>query len=72
MNQCGKGNEISTGTAIFDPSGKDVSNDHDMQGNNGVTETALRGTYRVAVSPSGKSATNGPFCIDLTVTKSQP
>src|ERR1051326_1821 len=65
---CGKGNEISIGSAILDPSGKDVSDDHDMQGNNGVSETKVGGTYRIDVSPSGKGATRGPFCIDISVT----
>ena len=72
VNQCGKGNEISIGSAILDPSGKDVSDDHDMQGNNGVSETKVGGTYRIDVSPSGKSATRGKFCIDITVTRTQP
>jgi hypothetical protein len=67
MNQCGRGNEISTGTAIFDPSGKEVDDDHDMQGNNGVTKTSVAGTYRIEVSPSGKSGYRGPFCIDVEV-----
>jgi hypothetical protein len=71
VNQCGKGNEISIGSAILDPSGKDVSDDHDMQGNNGVSETKVRGTYRIDVSPSGKGATRGPFCIDITATNTQ-
>ena len=71
VNQCGKGNEISIGSAILDPSGKDVSDDHDMQGNNGVSETKVDGTYRIDVSPSRKGATRGSFCIDITVTKSQ-
>ena len=71
VNQCGNGNEISIGSAILDPSGKDVSDDHDMQGNNGVTETRVGGTYRIEVSPSGKGATRGPFCIDITVTNIQ-
>src|SRR5262245_14195510 len=71
VNQCGKGNEISIGSAILDPSGKDVSDDHDMQGNNGVSETKVDGTYRIDVSPSGKGATKGAFCIDISVTKSQ-
>ena len=70
-NQCGKGNEISIGSAILDPSGKDVSDDHDMQGNNGVSETKVGGTYRIDVSPSGKSATRGAFWIDITVTNTQ-
>src|SRR5438477_4941029 len=71
VNQCGKGNEISIGSAIRDPSGKDVSDDHDMQGNNGVSETKVGGTYRIDVSPSGKSATRGAFCIDITATNTQ-
>lgn len=71
VNQCGKGNEISIGSAILDPSGKDVSDDHDMQGNNGVTETKVGGTYRIEVSPSAKGATRGAFCIDITVTNTQ-
>src|ERR1043166_6263997 len=70
-NQCGKGNEISIGSAILDPSGKDVSDDHDMQGNNGVSETKVGGTYRIDVSPSGKGATRGSFCIDISVTNTQ-
>src|SRR5437870_11664960 len=70
VNQCGTGKEISTHTAIFDPSGKAVDNDADMQGNNGVTETAVAGTYRIEVSPSQKGGTRGPFCIDVNVTKS--
>src|SRR4051812_36620971 len=38
MYMCGKVHEeVSAGTAIFDPSGKEVDDDHDMQGNNGVT-----------------------------------
>ena len=69
--QCGPiGKEISTGTGIYDPSGKEVDNDADMQGNNGVTETAVAGTYRIEVSPSQKGGTRGPFCIDVNVTKS--
>lgn len=71
VNQCGKGNEISIGSAILDPSGKDVSDDHDMQGNNGVSETKVGGTYRIDVSPSRKGATRGAFCIDITVTNIQ-
>jgi hypothetical protein len=71
VNRCGKGNEISIGSAILDPSGNDVSDDHDMQGNNGVTETKVAGTYRIDVSPSGKGATRGAFCIDITVTNTQ-
>jgi hypothetical protein len=71
VNQCGKESAISIGSAILDPSGKDVSDDHDMQGNNGVTETRVGGTYRIEVSPSGKGATRGPFCIDITVTNIQ-
>ena len=71
VNQCGKGNEISIGSAILDPSGKDVSDDHDMQGNIGVSETRVGGTYRIDVSPSRKGATRGPFCIDITVTNIQ-
>ena len=68
--QCGTEKDISTGTAIFDPSGKEVDNDADMQGNNGVTETAVAGTYRIEVSPSQKGGTRGPFCIDVEVGKS--
>jgi hypothetical protein len=71
VNQCGKGSEISIGSAIRDPSGKDVSDDHDMQGNNGVSETKVGGTYRIDVSPSRKGVTRGPFCIDISVTTSQ-
>ena len=71
VNQCGKGNEISIGSAILDPSGKDVSDDHDMQGNNGVSETKVGGTYRIDISPSGKGATKGPFCIDISATNTQ-
>jgi hypothetical protein len=71
VNQCGKGNEISIGSAILDPSGKDVSDDHDMQGNNGVSETKVAGTYRIDISPSGKGATRGSFCIDISVTNTQ-
>lgn len=71
VNQCGKGNEISIGSAILDPSGKDISDDHDMQGNNGVSETKVGGTYRIDVSASGKGATRGAFCIDITVTNTQ-
>ena len=71
VNRCGKGNEISIGSAILDPSGTDVSDDHDMQGNNGVSETKVGGTYRIDVSPSRKGATRGAFCIDITVTNTQ-
>ena len=69
--QCGRGNEIPIGSAILDPSGKDVSDDHDMQGNNGVSETKVTGTYRIDISPSGKGATRGPFCVDISVTNTQ-
>ena len=72
VNRCGKGNEISIGSAILDPSGNDASDDHDMQGNNGVSETKVGGTYRIEVAPNLKGATyRGSFCNEITVTNTQ-
>jgi hypothetical protein len=71
-NSCGGRNEILTASNIYDPSGKEVSDDHDMQGNNGVTETKTGGTYRIEVAPNLKGATHrGSFCNEITVTNTQ-
>ena len=72
QNSCGGRNELMTASSIYDPSGKEVSDDHDMQGNNGVTETKLAGDYRIEISPNLKGATfRGSFCNEITVTNTQ-
>ena len=72
QNSCGGRNELMTASNIYDPSGKEVSDDHDMQGNNGVTETKVGGTYRIEIAPNLKGATyRGSFCNEITVTNTQ-
>lgn len=71
-NSCGGSNELMTASSIYDPSGKELSDDHDMQGNNGVTETKVPGDYRIVVAPNLKGGTfRGSFCNEISVTNTQ-
>ena len=71
-SSCGGRNELMTASSIYDPSGNEVSDDHDMQGNNGVSETKVAGDYRIVVAPNLKGTTyRGSFCNEITVTNTQ-
>ena len=62
------GGVLLTASNIYDPVGKEVSDDRDQDGNNGVTDTAAEGTYRIEVLVGRDSGEKkGPFCIEITV-----